>query len=157
FGPLDDTIDDPNITEIVINSHDDIWIEKQGTLSQLNDRFYSTFTYQLFLSKILNRIEGVIDKENPILDRAMENLRICMIDECLTGTSSIICIRRHPNHRWTLDSLKHVGWCSDSDYEFLQSIIKQRKRFLIIGPTGCGKTSAINALLHQTDLNCRSI
>lgn len=157
FGPLDNAIRDSEVTEILINSHEDIWIEKGGQLYKMDDRFYSQFTYQLFLSKILSKIEGVIDKETPILDRSLENLRICMIDECLTRKSSIICIRRHPLHQWTLEKLKQMGWCSESELELLQNIIRQRKRFLIIGPTGCGKTSAINALLSQTEPNCRSI
>tara|TARA_B110001454_G_scaffold219179_1_gene250866 strand:- start:160625 stop:161731 length:1107 start_codon:yes stop_codon:yes gene_type:complete len=157
FGPIDPLLTDDTITEIMINSRKDIWIEKSGCLSRVDDRFYCDFTYQLFLSKLLLQIDGVIDKESPVLDRTMSQFRICMVDECLTHKNSIISIRRHPDYQWTLEKLRSEGWCTDSDIVLLKRLIEQRKRFLIIGPTGCGKTSVINALLDLTDPNCRSI
>ncbi|MBL7544952.1 MAG: CpaF family protein [Bdellovibrionaceae bacterium] len=157
MGPIEPLLADESISEILVNSKDDIWFERQGCLHRASDNFFSSFTYQLFLNKILARVDGVIDKENPILDRPMDSFRICVIDECLTLKSSIISIRRHPQFSWTLEKLKSAGWCNDDELCFFQSIIEKRKRFLIIGPTGCGKTSVINALLRETGENCRSI
>lgn len=157
FGPIERLLNNDSVTEILINSKNDIWFETKGTLNQLNDKFYCDFTYQLFLSKLLSRVDGVIDKETPILDRPMDSFRLCIVDECLTQRNSVISIRRHPRAQWTLLKLKEAGWCSDQDVDLLNQLIQNRKRFLIIGPTGCGKTSVINALLAQTDPNCRSI
>ncbi len=157
LGPIESLLTNDRITEILINSKDDIWYESSGQLFRCEDKFYSDFTFQLFLSKLLARTDGVIDKETPILDRPMDSFRLCIIDECLTQKNSVISIRRHPRIQWTLERLKGAGWCSNEDLELLQHLISERKRFLIIGPTGCGKTSVINALLAQTDSNCRSI
>jgi pilus assembly protein CpaF len=157
FGPIETLLHHETTTEVLINSPEDIWIETQGQLQKVDDRFFSPFTYQLFLNKLLLRIEGVIDKETPILDRPMDQFRICIVDECLTQKNSIISIRRHPTYQWTLSKLRDANWCTDDDIHLLQTLVKERKRFLIIGPTGCGKTSVINALLDQTDSNCRSI
>ena len=157
FGPIENVLKNDSISEILINSQTDIWTESKGTLSKLDDEFYSPFTFQLFINKLLSRIDGVVNKETPILDRSMNQFRICIVDECLTQKTPIISIRRHPNSQWTLAKLKDSGWCNDADIHFLKSIVDQRKRFLIIGPTGCGKTSVINALLYQTAPQCRSI
>lgn len=157
FGPIEILLADNATTEIMINSKDDIWIETAGSLQRIDDRFYCDFTYQLFLNKLLLRLDGVIDKESPVLDRTMSQFRICMVDECLTQKNSIISMRRHPDHQWTLAKLRDQGWCTDKELYFLENLVEKRKRFLIVGPTGCGKTSVINALLDQTDPNCRSI
>lgn len=157
LGPIDSLLNNDAITEIMINSKSDIWIETRGQLTRVDDRFFCDFTYQLFLNKLLACVDGVIDKEAPILDRSMQQFRICMVDECLTQKNSIISIRRHPDYQWTLPKLKDAGWCTDHEMAFLKNIVNQRKRFLIIGPTGSGKTSVINALLDQTESNCRSI
>ncbi|MBL7558053.1 MAG: CpaF family protein [Bdellovibrionaceae bacterium] len=157
LGPIEPFLKDNEVTEILVNGQDDIWVETKGRLNRVNDRFYTEFTYQLFLNKLLSRIDGVIDKECPILDRPMSQFRICMVDECLTQKNSILSIRRHPDYQWTLDSLFQTGWCSDDEKNWLKTLIATRKRFLIIGPTGCGKTSVINALLAETEPNCRSI
>lgn len=157
FGPIEHLLSDDSVSEILINSSSDIWFERAGKLSKVEDQFYSSFTFQLFLNKLLARIDGIVNKETPILDRHMDQFRICIIDECLTQKNPITCIRRHPNVQWTLSSLQDNGWCTMESAVFLKEIISQRKRFLIIGPTGCGKTSVINALLHQTDSNSRSV
>jgi pilus assembly protein CpaF len=87
----------------------------------------------------------------------MAPFRVCIIDECITQKVSAICIRRHPEYHWTLPLLQAADWCSESESDFLKSLVQQKKRFLIVGPTGCGKTSVINALLDQTESQCRSI
>lgn len=157
FGPIEALLQNDSVAEVLINSSQDIWYESAGQLFRVPDKFYSSFTFQLFLNRLLLRIDGVVNKETPILDRPMNQFRICIVDECLTLKNPITSIRRHPNIQWTLSSLKENGWCTEKDLAFLQAIVAQRKRFLIIGPTGCGKTSVINALLHETEPNCRSI
>ncbi len=157
LGPIEPYLKDNDVTEILINSQDDIWVEIKGQLNRVNDRFYSDFTYQLFLNNLLSRVDGVIDKESPVLDRPMSQFRICMVDECLTHKNSILSIRRHPDYQWTLDNLSHSGWCTEVEKKWFKNLIETQKRFLIIGPTGCGKTSVINALLAETAPNCRSI
>lgn len=157
YGPIQAILDNDDITEIMINSKDDIWLETKGQLHRLEDKFYCDFTFQLFLDRLIARIDGVIDKEIPVLDRTMSQFRICIVDECLTQKNSILSIRRHPDHQWTLEKLRSLDWCTDQDVAFLKQLILQKKRFLIIGPTGCGKTSVINALLDLTENNCRSI
>lgn len=157
FGPIDTLLTNDAITEIMINSKNDIWIETAGRLIRIDDRFYCDFTYQLFLNKLLLSVDGVIDKESPVLDRTMSQFRICIVDECLTQKNSIISIRRHPNYQWTMAKLRNENWCTDDELSFFKNLIEKRKRFLIVGPTGCGKTSVINALLDLTESNCRSI
>lgn len=157
YGPIERLLCDDSVSEILINGPEDIWVESYGRLSKLDDSFFSPFTFHLFLNRLLARVDGVVNKEIPILDRHMDQFRICVVDECITHKTPITSIRRHPNIQWTLTKLKETGWCSDSDLDFLKSIVQTRKRFLIIGPTGCGKTSVINALLDQTESHCRSI
>lgn len=157
LGPIEPFLKNNEVTEILVNGKDDIWFETNGRLNRVEDRFFSEFTYQLFLNKLLNRIGGIIDKESPVLDRHMSQFRVCMVDECLTHKSSVLSIRRHPDYQWTLDSLFQSGWCSIDEKNWLKTLVETRKRFLIIGPTGCGKTSVINALLAETEPNCRSI
>lgn len=157
LGPIENLLSDDSISEILINSPDDIWYESKGRLFRLADKFHNVLTFQFFLNKLLLRVDGVVNKEIPILDRHMDQFRVCIVDECLTLKTPILSIRRHPNIRWTLSRLHDVGWCTAGELDFLESIVRNRKRFLIIGPTGCGKTSVINALLENTASDCRSL
>ena len=76
-------------------------------------------------------------------------MRLSMIGAQLTGKQAIVSIRKHPESPWNLQKLVSAKWCSNQQMNQLQSIINSGSNFLVIGETGSGKTSVINALLQE--------
>lgn len=157
FGPLENLMSDQDVTEILVNSYQDIHFEKRGKLQKLNDHFYSEITYRNCIHRILEKTHSVLSLEKPFCDIKFENFRVSLVDESITQDGTLLNLRRHPKRKWTLDLLEQNQWCSSEERRLLEGIIQTKKNFLVVGGTGAGKTSVINALLDLTHVTERSL
>jgi pilus assembly protein CpaF len=89
--------------------------------------------------------------ENPFSEGRFQDFRVTLIGTELTGTHLHLSLRRHPKNPWTFQKLHENGWCSAHTLPLFQKIIAERKNFLVIGPTGSGKTSVLNSFLGLLD------
>lgn len=149
YGPLESLMRDEDVSEIIVNAYDNIWFEKSGQLLPWRDHFCSERTYINALHKISEASRSHLTIERPMAQGSFEGFRLQLIGAELTKTSATLCLRRHPKNPWTLTKLRDCGWASSKSIEILQDWIYARKNFLIIGPTGCGKTSVLNACLQE--------
>lgn len=149
LGPVEKLIQDENVTEILINDFDNIWFEKDGHLLPLTDQFISERTFQNAVYKISEQSRSHLTIERPMAQGNYQGFRIQLIGTELTKTNPILALRRHPKNPWTLEKLKSVHWASEKDIETIRQWIQSRRNFLVVGPTGCGKTSALNACLQE--------
>lgn len=156
-GPLEVLFADSEITEILLNGPTDIFYEKHGVLHQHEDIFFSNFTYENFIHRICDQTNKVLNLESPFLDASFKNFRISIIDKSITQKHTTINFRRHPLISWTFQKLLENNWCSDGQFKELETLIKDRKNFLIIGATGSGKTSVLNAMLNLLPTNERAL
>lgn len=157
FGPLAALVADPTISEILVNSPTEIWMEKRGKLYRVDDAFASELTYQNFLDR-LNLMTGLqISVEKPVAEGDYLNFRIHWISRFLTKTCDVLSFRRHPEDPWTLDRLAENGWSNEHGFSVLQRILTERKNFLVIGETSSGKTSVLNACLQSLPFNERVV
>jgi pilus assembly protein CpaF len=148
FGPLAPLMTNPDITEILINGPQDIWFEQAGRLHRSHDEFISELTYQNFLDR-LNLLTGLqISVEKPVAHGDYQNFRIHWVSRFLTKTTDALSFRRHPENPWTLEKLAEQGWSTAPGFRLLKQILAERKNFLVIGETGSGKTSVLNACLQ---------
>lgn len=157
FGPLTALMDNSEITEILINGPQEIWFELHGKLQRSHDEFVSDLTYQNFLDR-LNLLTGLqISVEKPVAHGDYKNFRIHWISRFLTKTSDALSFRRHPENPWTFDRFREAGWSSEEGIRCLERILLERKNFLVIGETGSGKTSVLNACLQFFPTNERVV
>ncbi len=157
FGPLEALIADESITEILVNSDKNIYFEKNGRIHSHNDHFYSPLSYRNCLQRLLDKIGYTVSLEKPFCDFKYKDFRVSIVDDCISHDSTIITLRRHSNEKWSLERLFNLGWCNSSELSLLKKIVKLQKNFLVIGSTGEGKTTVVNALLADTDLHERSL
>jgi pilus assembly protein CpaF len=157
WGPLTELINDPSITEILINGPDSIWIERSGRLTEHPDRFLTPLTFRNFLQRLNRLAEIQTTLDCPFADGQYQNFRIHIITPPVTDGRVVVSLRCHPNNPWTLKQLGDSGWASDAAFAQLKLLINQKMNFLIVGSTGCGKTSVLNACLQELATNERVV
>ncbi|MFP5518573.1 MAG: CpaF family protein [Bdellovibrionia bacterium] len=157
MGPIQDLIVDAEVTEILINGPQKISYEKFGHLHGLDDGFLSETTFRNFVDRIQELTQVYINKERPFADGHWGPFRLALVHESLTSCGFQISFRRHPENPWSFDSLHELGWASEKEILLLQNLMREKKNILVVGSTGSGKTSLLNAMLQATDKNTRSL
>lgn len=155
WGPLCDILEDEDITEIMVNGPNSIWIEKNGSLSCYPDIFFSEVSYRNCLDRLCHSANIHATKEHPCVDGQFESFRLSVVSEELTHTWSHFSLRRHPKNPWSFEKLQCQNWCGSNDIQVLKNIFNERKNFLVIGATGAGKTSVLNSFLQLAQDNER--
>ncbi|MGE3974472.1 MAG: CpaF family protein [Bdellovibrionales bacterium] len=156
WGPLSSLIHDHLVTEIIINSHDSIWFEKNGSLQELSQVFLTPKTYQIFLSRLSHHINSEPNLEKPFASGRYFDFRVQMISSPVTE-HLCLTLRRHHHQGWTLKELKENEWCNEEQENYLKSLVQKKANILIVGSTGSGKTSILNALLKEISHSERAI
>lgn len=157
YGPLEALFVDTEITEILVNGPNSIWFEKKGVLLQHTDHFLSETTYNNSLHRLCEKSQCQSTVEHPAATGYFEEFRLTLIRQELTRNHHHLSLRRHPKNPWTLERFLECGWASEKDINHLKDLIAKNRNFLIVGSTGSGKTSLINALLDTIAPNERAI
>lgn len=156
-GPLEEIIGNSEITEIMINSFREIWIEKGGVLSLSSDRFYSELTYKKFLDRLLAITQKIVNRDYPFAQGIYRGFRLQYIDQELSPGATKLCLRRIREAPWRLSELLNLGWCTEKQFLILKNILQKKNNFLVVGGTGSGKTSLTGAMLKETESVERTI
>lgn len=158
YGPLDHLFADTEITEILVNGPNSIWFEKDGRLLQYSDHFLSDTSYNNSIHRLCEKSQCQSTVEHPAATGYFEEFRLTLIRQELTRNHHHhLSLRRHPKNPWTLERFLECGWASEKDISHLKELVAKHRNFLIVGSTGSGKTSLINALLGTIAPNERAI
>lgn len=149
WGPLEELLQNENITEILINSPSEVWFELNGQLRPHHDHFACFETYRLFIDRLCMEANVHFNKERPMTDGKIKDFRLHIASHELTHTYDAVSLRRHPKNPWTLESLIEKEAMNVEQKEIIESILLQRENFLVIGATGSGKTSLLGACLKK--------
>lgn len=147
LGVLEPLLDDEDVTEIMVNGIDDIWVERGGQLERVEGRRFTSET-QLYqtIERIVSRVDRRIDESSPMVDaRLPSGERVNIVIPPLALRGPTITIRRFPR-TYSLDELVDNGTLSRSMVELLRSMVEARFNTVISGGTGTGKTTFLNAL-----------
>ena len=147
FGILDTIMNDDAITEIMINGPDHIFIEKNGRLTKLNQKFES----QKRLEDVIQRIVGMAGREvnqaNPICDtRLPDGSRVNVVLPPIALCGPTVTIRKFSKTPMTIEKLIEYGSITREVAEKLKILVKAKYNIFISGGTGSGKTTFLNAL-----------
>lgn len=158
FGPILKMIEDPDITEICINSFDKIFFEKAGELNLHTSHFSSEITYERFVKYLLKMIDKTGDRRHPLVDGTLisksdvgDSPHPLRIHVCLppVTTRPKVTIRKHLAAKWNLKDLILQNMFGKPFYEKLVTWVSERKNILVCGPTNSGKTTLLRALLME--------
>ncbi|MCL1789742.1 MAG: CpaF family protein [Peptococcaceae bacterium] len=147
FGLLDSIMTDDSITEVMINGHESIFIEKDGKLQKLDKQYES----QRKLEDVIQRIVGLSGREvnqaNPIVDtRLPDGSRVNVVLPPISLCGPILTVRKFSKTPMTIDKLIQYGSLTKDIADKLQTLVKAKYNIFISGGTGSGKTTFLNAL-----------
>ncbi len=144
LGPLEDLISDPEVTEIMVNRKDRIYVEKKGKLYLSKKKFVSDEQIQAVIESPIGRR---IDESMPMVDaRLKDGSRVNAIIPPLALQGSTLTIRKFSQTPFTVDDIIGFGSLNKDMAEFLRVGVVARKNIVISGGTGSGKTTLLNVL-----------
>ena len=147
YGPLEQLIGDPTISEIMVNGHGQIWIERDGRLAETALQFSDNAQLRRIINKMVGQVGRRIDESSPMVDaRLPDGSRVNAIISPLSLSGPLLTIRRFAADRFDLAELVHIGTLSQRSVDFLSWCIQAELNILISGGTGTGKTTMLNAL-----------
>lgn len=147
LGPLETLLSDPDVTEIMVNARDQIFVEKAGILSLVPTFFSSDQALLHVIERIVSTVGRRIDTSSPIVDaRLLDGSRINAVIPPLALRGPCLTIRRFSNVPITVKQLIQWGSISTEMAALLRHVVCERKNILISGGTGSGKTTLLNAL-----------
>lgn len=151
---LQELVDNPEITEIMINGKDHIFIEQNGRISRWEEGFDSNQQLEDMIQQIVSRINRSVNVANPIADaRLPDGSRVHIVLPPVALDGPVVTIRKFPEPI-TVQRLLELGSLSEEAAEFLKKLVCAGYNIFICGGTGSGKTSFLNAMsafIPETD------
>jgi pilus assembly protein CpaF len=147
LGPLEPLLQDPTISDILVNSFDQVYVERMGILEESDVRFQDSAHLLKIINKIVNNVGRRIDESSPMVDaRLPDGSRVNAIIPPLALDSPVLSIRRFSVYRPSLEDLIQKGSLTAMIGQVLQAIVRAKANILISGGTGSGKTTLLNIL-----------
>jgi len=147
LGPLEDLLADPEITEIMVNRNDQVFVEKNGKLLQSDLMFMDDSSVLAIIERIVAPIGRRIDESQPYVDaRLKDGSRVNAIIPPLALNGPCLTIRKFSKEPLTMSDLIRFGTIQPEMAEFLHVCVLLRKNIVVSGGTGSGKTTFLNVL-----------
>jgi pilus assembly protein CpaF len=147
LGPLQRLLDDPTITEIMVNNHSTVYIERAGMISRTPFRFSDEEHLRRVIDRIVARVGRRIDESSPLVDaRLPDGSRVNAIIPPLAVKGSSLTIRKFSATPYTVENLIEFESITPQLAEFLRGCVAARLNMLVSGGTGTGKTTLLNVL-----------
>lgn len=143
---LQELLDDPEITEIMINGPENVFIERKGRISKWNGKFESCEKLENIIQQIVSRINRRVNTSSPIVDaRLPDGSRVHVVLPPIAINGPVMTIRKFPEPI-TMEKLIAFGSISREAADFLSVLIRARYNIFVSGGTSSGKTTLLNAL-----------
>ncbi|MBN3752463.1 Flp pilus assembly complex ATPase component [Paraburkholderia sp. Tr-20389] len=147
LGPLEELIADPTISEIMVNRHDEIFVEQQGRLRRSPVIFTDERAVLGAIERIVAPIGRRIDESSPMVDaRLRDGSRVNAVIPPLALKGPSMTVRKFPQHKLRGNDLQAFGSLSPAMLAFLRTAVEHRANIVISGGTGSGKTTLLNVL-----------
>ncbi|MGH3385309.1 MAG: CpaF family protein [Nocardioidaceae bacterium] len=147
YGPIEPLLRDPDITEVMVNTAHDIWIEKSGRLTRVDTAFGDEQHLRRTIDKIVARVGRRVDESSPMVDaRLPDGSRVNAVVPPLALDGSMLTIRKFAADPYTADDLVSFGTFTPAVANLLEACVKGRLNILVSGGTGAGKTTTLNVL-----------
>ncbi len=147
FGPLEPLLEDPTVSDILVNTHKQIYVERRGRLELTDVTFTDEAHLMKIIDKIVSRVGRRIDESSPMVDaRLPDGSRVNAIIPPLAIDGAVMSIRRFSADPLRLADLVSYGSMTADMAEVLQGLGKAKVNILISGGTGSGKTTMLNVI-----------
>ncbi|KQZ67287.1 CpaF family protein [Nocardioides sp. Root151] len=147
YGPLEPLLRDPDLTEVMVNSATDIFVERSGKLTRVDAVFSDEAHLRRTIDKIVGKIGRRVDEVSPMVDaRLPDGSRVNAIIPPLALDGSKLTIRKFSEDPYTVEDLISFDTLSRESATLLEACVKGRLNILVSGGTGAGKTTTLNVL-----------
>jgi len=147
LGPLEPLLADPMVSDILVNGHEDVFVERYGKLERVVTRFKDDAHLMRIIEKIVSAVGRRVDETTPMVDaRLLDGSRVNAIVPPLALDGPMMSIRRFGKDPLGAEQLIAMGSVTPEVMELLKAIVKSRLNILISGGTGSGKTTMLNTV-----------
>jgi pilus assembly protein CpaF len=147
LGPLEPLMADPTVSDILVNTHKNVYVERKGMLEQTNIRFRDDAHLMTIIDRIVSAVGRRVDESSPMVDaRLVDGSRVNAIIPPLAIDGPCLSIRRFGRNRLGAEDLISNRSLTPQMLELLRGCVKARLNILISGGTGTGKTTFLNVL-----------
>jgi len=147
LGPLEPLLEDPTVSDILVNTHRAVYVERRGVLEKTNLTFRDDMHLMHVIDKIVSQVGRRIDESTPMVDaRLSDGSRVNAIIPPLAVDGPLLSIRRFSRDRLMPQDLVERRAMTRGMMELLEAAVKARLNIIISGGTGAGKTTLLNAL-----------
>lgn len=147
FGPIQSLLDDDTCTEIMVNGHDQVYVERFGKLQETDVVFDDDGHVMRVIDKIVAPLGRRVDEASPMVDaRLPDGSRVNAIISPLSLVGPVLTIRRFPKQPLMVDDLVRLGSMTRDIADFLSAAVRARLNIIVSGGTGSGKTTLLNVL-----------
>jgi pilus assembly protein CpaF len=147
LGPMQRLLDDPSVTEIMVNGHDTIYVERGGRIELSGLHFTDEDHLRRVIERIVARVGRRIDESSPLVDaRLQDGSRVNAVIPPLAVKGSSLTIRKFSDTPFTVEDLIRFNSFSEPLADFLRGCVEAKLNILVSGGTGTGKTTLLNVL-----------
>lgn len=147
LGALEDLLADPEITDIMVNNKNEIYVERFGKIEMSSKKFISNDQVRTIIERIIAPIGRRIDESVPMVDaRLADGSRVNAIISPLSLTGPTLTIRKFRKERYKTSDLMNLGSITQEMSDFIKACVFCRKNVIVSGGTGSGKTTVLNAI-----------
>src|SRR5205807_1225715 len=147
YGPIDGLLKDPDVTEVMVNGPDRVYVERAGKLTRTGATFADDSHLRRVIEKIVAQVGRRVDEATPMVDaRLPDGSRVNAIIPPLAVGGPFLTIRKFAKDPYTVQDLINFGTLSRATADFLEACVKGRLNVIVSGGTGTGKTTALNVL-----------
>ncbi|MFP5322556.1 MAG: CpaF family protein [Acidimicrobiia bacterium] len=147
YGPLDPLLADDDITEVMCNAYDDIWVERSGRIERTATKFIDDAQYRQVIDKIVSSVGRRVDEASPMVDaRLPDGSRVNAIIPPLAINGSVLTIRKFAKDPFTAKDLINFGTWTVDLVTVMEAAVRGKLNVLVSGGTGTGKTTNLNVL-----------
>ncbi|RUO68857.1 CpaF family protein [Idiomarina ramblicola] len=158
LGPLERLLIDETVTEIMVNSYDQIYVERAGRLEKALEQFSNEFSLRRTIDKIVLPLGRHVDDASPMVDaRLPDGSRVNAVLAPLATKGSCLTIRKFINKSLTVEDLVNSNSLTEQAAGFLKLAVRCRQNIIVSGGTGTGKTTLLNILSQEIPENERII
>jgi len=147
YGPIEEFLRDPTITEVMVNGYRDIYIERGGRLQKTEKRFRDEGHFSRIIQKIVGQVGRRVDESSPYVDaRLPDGSRVNVILPPVSVLGAALTIRKFSAEPFTTADLIEFQTLTRRASDFLQACVRGRLNIMVSGGTGTGKTTTLNVL-----------
>ncbi len=158
LGPLEPLLKDDTVSDILINTHEMVYVERAGRLELTNVKFQDSKHLVRIINKIVAAVGRRVDESQPMVDaRLADGSRVNAIIPPLAVDGPLVSIRKFSRQPIHMSGLVELGSLSTEMADVLRAVVQARRNVLISGGTGSGKTTLLNALSAYIDIDERIV